>query len=300
MANVIPSALKVDVILDEALRAFSEALLPIRAFANVLNDVPLKGTNKIAVPFYPLAATTTRDFAGTYVMDGSEVQVRDVTVNKRKYQSMSFTSDEYNRQPFLNPEEIGRVKGLKLAEDVLTDILSVVTDANYGTHILSSTAGNFDSDDVADMKGALDAARWPKMQRTLILDTTFETALLKDDAIKAAYASGTTDPLWNGKLPTIAGFEVIATNVIPANGEKLIGMAVIPSAILVALSPIEPAPGVRAQLSDYRTVSDPQTGITLEYRAWGDPDTDTAKAVIECNYGYNFGQAEALKRIVIP
>jgi hypothetical protein len=38
--------------------------------------------------------------------------------------------------------------------------------------------------------------------------------------------------------------------------------------------------------------------LTLEYRRWGDPDIDTAKQVIECNYGFGLGEEAALKRIV--
>ena len=43
---------------------------------------------------------------------------------------------------------------------------------------------------------------------------------------------------------------------------------------------------------------DPQTGLTLEYRAWGDADTDASKEIIECNYGFGVGEKAALKRIV--
>lgn len=44
--------------------------------------------------------------------------------------------------------------------------------------------------------------------------------------------------------------------------------------------------------------TDPQTGLTLEYRAWGDADSDTSKEIIECNYGFGVGESAALKRIV--
>jgi hypothetical protein len=45
-------------------------------------------------------------------------------------------------------------------------------------------------------------------------------------------------------------------------------------------------------------VQDPDTGIYIEYRAWGDPDSDSFKEVIECNYGFAMGEAAALKRMV--
>lgn len=104
----------------------------------------------------------------------------------------------------------------------------------------------------------------------------------------------------NGSLrqfPQIHSFSFATSNVIPANAEALVGMIVYRSAILVGFSPIEPAPEVMKQLNDYRIVSDDDIGISLEYREWGDPDTDTAKRTIEVNYGKAVGEAAALKRI---
>ena len=87
-------------------------------------------------------------------------------------------------------------------------------------------------------------------------------------------------------------------NRLPDNGEKLQGFIVYPSAIMVALAPIAPTANVMKQLSTYTTYTDPQTGLTLEYRAWGDADTDASKEIIECNYGFGVGEKAALKRIV--
>ena len=45
-------------------------------------------------------------------------------------------------------------------------------------------------------------------------------------------------------------------------------------------------------------MTDPETGISIEYRKWFDADLDTMKSVMEVNYGYAVGEAAALKRIV--
>ncbi len=99
-------------------------------------------------------------------------------------------------------------------------------------------------------------------------------------------------------MPRLSGFDVHPTTGVPANGENLVGFASYPSAVLVGFSPIEPAESVRRMLTAYEVVEDPETGIYIEYRAWGDPDTDSHKEVIEVNYGYAIGEAAALKRIV--
>ena len=101
-----------------------------------------------------------------------------------------------------------------------------------------------------------------------------------------------------GELPNLMGFSFSKFNRLPDNGEKLQGFIVYPSAIMVALAPIAPTANVMKQLSTYTTYTDPQTGLTFEYRAWGDADTDASKEIIECNYGFGVGEKAALKRIV--
>jgi hypothetical protein len=299
MATTISSELKLNVVLDSALVALREALLPLNSFSTVFNSVPLQGTDKIAVPFFPLATDATSDFNGTYSFsDSNAINSREITVNKRKYQTLSFTSAELARQPYFNPEQLGFQKGRKLAEDILRDILSVVTLANYGAAIHTGAASTFDSDDLITIKTALDVAKWPKVSRTVILDNAYEGALLKDASIKNASAVGTPSAIQNGRLPQIAGFDVIGTNLIPGNSQNLVGMVALPEAILVAFSPIQPAPAVRSHLTAYETAVDSETGLTIEYRSWGDPDTDTEKAVMEVNYGFSKGHEAALKRIV--
>lgn len=298
--NVIAGDLQLDVILDAALTEFKNLIFPITFLSTVFRDVKLQGTDKVGVPYYPLESAASRDYDGTYVFDGSETEILDVTINKRKYQSMAFTSADLARQPQLKPEKIGAMKGRKLAEDVLTDILSLVTNANFGAAVSTGAASAFDVNDVADIRTALDTAKWPKMGRGLILSPDYDGALFKANPLLYAMYSGDGGAqLRSGQVQPFAGFEnYAASTIIPANGENLVGFAVYPSAILTAFSPIEPAPNTRKTMADYRVVTDPETGLTLEYRAWGDPDNDTDKAVIEVNYGRAVGEANALKRIV--
>jgi len=90
---------------------------------------------------------------------------------------------------------------------------------------------------------------------------------------------------------------LITSNTIPANGENLVGFVAHPSAMLVAFAPIEPHPNVRKNLVSYERFEDDQVGLTLELREWGDPDSDTGKTTLECNYGKAVGEAAALSRI---
>ena len=82
--------------------------------------------------------------------------------------------------------------------------------------------------------------------------------------------------------------------------ENILGVAAVPSAILVGFAPVEPAKAVRQQLSDYRIVKDSYSDIVLEYKEIGYADTDEVVQVIECHYGYGLGEAAAMKLITSP
>lgn len=123
---------------------------------------------------------------------------------------------------------------------------------------------------------------------------------MKDSAFKNAMAFGGAEVMRTGQLPDFLGFMYASSPSLPANGEKLIGAAVFPSAILAAFAPVAPAPGVRGSLIDYSVIVDAQTGMAFNFRHWADPDMDTDKMAIEIAYGKLVGEAAACKRIVSP
>lgn len=300
MANTISSDLQLDLVLDAAMEAFKEILAPLALFSTAFYDLPLQGTDKVQVPYYPLETATSKDFNGSYVFDqGTDTQSKEVTINKRKYQPLAFTSAELRRQPKFDPERLGRLKGAKLAEDVLVDIMSVITAANYGAAVFTGAAADFDVDDVIDIETAVNTAKWPVTGRGIMIGNAYMGGLKKDMNANGGLATFGRDS--NGAVqtfPTLSSFSFAGSNIIPANGEHLVGAAVYPSAILVGFSPIEPAPAVMEKLSRYEVVTDPDTGITLEFREWGDADADTEKRTIEVNYGSAKGETAALKRFV--
>lgn len=301
--NTIDAELNLNVILDAAISAFRRAVFSITVFATVFRNVQLKGTDKVAVPYYPLEGSASRDFdqADGYVFDDdSATQVKEVTINKRKYQPLHFTSRDLARLPMLNAQKIGAQKGEKIAYDVLADILSIFKATNgytvQGTPA-DATSANYDSNAVIDWRTSVGKVPWPTIGRGLLTNPDLDGALLKDNAFKAAYSIGTDQVIRTGRLPNIFGFDYSSSNAIPANGEHLIGLLTYESAVLAAFSPIEPADSIKKVLVDYQIATDPETQISLEYRHWGDPDHDMDKRVIECNYGFDKGELAAARLI---
>jgi ATP-dependent Clp protease protease subunit len=310
--NTIDAALQRDVILQSVIVDFARRLLPLQAFSTVFQNVPLEGTNKVQVPFFDLDSGSSTSFKGSdgYVAGDTATDNREIQIGKRadsdvadntkqydrKYQALSFTSEELARQPYLNVVQLARLKAEKLASDIVSHVLSIVTAANYGAAEVTKAAALFTSDDVADLKLACKA--WPEMGRSLILDSAYDAALLKDGAIKGALNYGGSEAIRQGRIPELFGFSYREIPTIPSNSENLVGFATFVSAILFAQAPVPPTEEVRRDGTAYSIITDPATGIAFEYRTFGNSQADKAVHIIEASYGFAKGNGNALKRIV--
>lgn len=299
-ANTIDADLKRNVILSDLMRAFKRKIVLANVFSTTYRNIPLEGTDKVTVPYYELDTATSSNFVaatGYTFTENTDTGSRDITIDKRKFKSMKFTSSEFRRQPYFQPNINMMLKAEQLALDVWLDVLSVITNANFGAAVLDVEPSAMDSDDVITIRKACQNADWPDVGRALVLGTDAEAALLSDDSVKHMMNIGSDMPVREGATGRIAGFEMFYSPRIPANSENLAGFAVLPPAILVATSPIAPTPGVRSQLLNYDLVVDPDLGVAFEYRYWGDADLDEDREVVECNYGYLTGNSAALKRV---
>ncbi len=275
-------------------------------FGTVFQNVPLQGLNTVDVPFYDLDSSSSTSFVsgtGYTTIGNTTTDKREITIGEgasdgdRLYQALSFSSQEIARQPYLKIAELAGLKAEKLAFDIWQDILGIITFANYGAAAKTSAAALFDSDDIADLKVACKA--WPEMGRGLLLDSAYDGNLLKDPSFKYALNAASDSAIKEGKLyPRVMGFDYVENPNIPANGENLVGFAFFKYAILVAFAPVPPVDEVRNAGTVWELITDPATGISLEYRQFGNNVTDAATNVIESSYGFAKGLGTGLKRIV--
>ncbi|MGC3961314.1 MAG: Clp protease ClpP [Verrucomicrobiota bacterium] len=314
-ANAVPAGLQRSVILQTIVKDFARKVIPITLFATKFENVPLEGTNKVEVPYYDLDGSASTSFKGSdgYVAGNTATGVREIQVGKRadadvldntkqydrKYQGLSFTSEEMARQPWLKKVELASLKAEKLASDIVAHILSIVTAAKFGAAVKTEDADTFDSDDVIDIK--LACKLWPDMGRILLLDSAYDANLMKDPGFKNAFAAASDRAIKEGKLfPRVFGFDYSEYPTIPENDEKLVGFAAFKSAIGVAFAPVPPIEEVRKAGTTYQIYTDPVSEAVLEYRAFGDNQMDTGSHFIESSYGFERLLAGALKRICRP
>jgi hypothetical protein len=303
--NTLAAGLKRDVIMQELVRAFALRVLNLNAFSTVFSNVPLEGANKVQVPYCGLDENESQVFSAAtgYALAGETTTgVREITVGMgatdggRWFQDLAFTSEEIARQPFLKTVELARLKAEKLASDIVANVLSVVTAANYGAAVISELPDGFDSDDIANLVTA--CKHLPQQGRSLFLDTSYHVALLKDESFKAAMNAASDSAIKEGRLfPRVMGFDYVENPNIPGNSENSVGFAAHKSAILVAFAPVPPIAEVRASGTSYRVYTDAASGVALEYRTFGDNVLDRATHIVEASFGWAPGNAAALKRI---
>ncbi|HEV7405169.1 MAG TPA: hypothetical protein VGO11_19655 [Chthoniobacteraceae bacterium] len=299
MALSAASSLKLDKILNMVIRQLALRLAPLTRFSHTFQTGDLALDKTVRVPVISLEQMASKDFdEDVGYEDGDfDVTMQPVTVDRRKYQSLSFTSRELIGLPLDVLAEGMAQKTDRLAADIVTDILGLVTAANFGDPIYTGGAAGFDSDEIVDIDEALTTLLWPSVGRALILDNTYTTPLKKDQALKNASASGSDMTLREGVVGRVSGFDLYDVPGFPANGENLKGVAALQSGILIANAPIAPSSEVMSQLSDYRVVTDPKTNLTLTYKAWGDPNLDKGKRIVEVSYGCAKGDAQQIKRV---
>lgn len=298
--NTVSTDLKKTVILQGMIRAFATILLPLQAFSSRLGAVRLEGTDKVAVPYFALDTTASRDFdtdGGYTIFGDTNSDSKTVTIDERKYQGLSWTSQDFRRQPFMDVAMGAQLKAEQLARDVFNNVWGIILAASYGAPVKSEPAGSFDSNDVIDLRGIANDLQWPTTGRSLILDTAYDTNILKDGDVKRAFSWGDSTPIREGTISRMAGFDYFWNANLPENGENLAGCIVWKSAVLFAQALTEPTDDVRQQLTQYEAVVEPQTGATFEYRRWGNPDSDASRQIIECSFGKAAGELAALKRI---
>jgi ATP-dependent protease ClpP protease subunit len=320
--NTIDAGLQRQIILQEMLEEFAVVLKVLQQFSFVASNVPLEGTDEVDVPFYPLATdagtswdpatgyaggfgnttTNTRPVVvgGSGVTSGSSAPAN--TAKDRKWVGAQFSSYELARQPYLNVQKLMIQKANRLGVLIFQDIVSrVITAGNFGASVKGVAAAQFSADDIADLWENATGRNWPDRGRSLCLDHTYKTPLLKDVSFKQYLAAGTTETLRKANIQEAYGFEDIPivpnlTSYSPA-GENLVGWINWMYAVLVATAPIMPTPEVRALMTRYDVVVHPTIGIAFEYRRFGDTTLDQTKEVIECSYGAAKGVASALARI---
>lgn len=296
MANTINANLQNNIISQSALEQFTSILAPTQAFSSSFNDEASERGKTINIT--TLSNTTSAaNFAGTYSAQDTTYGTTTITLSGHKFVTWHVTDTEHSQSSAVELQRFGYQKGGDLAKAVYQDILSAVTNGNFGAAGFTGLASTFDADDVADLRNSAIDSSLPVDQCALVLSNDYYTALLKDNNLNPAMNYGDADIIRDGRIPSLFGLGFLfESNAIPANGENLVGFLAHPSAMAVAmryLAPINAKEYIAA-----RRLYDEESGMVLGYREFYEPSTGTQTAVLEAVYGYTAALSGSLIRMV--
>jgi hypothetical protein len=278
---------------------FMSNLLPVTAFSTDFSPLPAEKLDTIRVPLVG-APSVSSDFTGDYSANAdATVTVVPVTLSRHKYKTVHVTAKESAEVALNVLETLVEAAAQQLAQDVLVDIFSCITAANFGAPGIAALAPTaFDYKKVLGLREACGNAKMPPNPRSLVLDSGYYTNMLADDVVAKSFNLNLNAPaVTEGMVKRIAGFNLHETTLIPSDhAEKLVGFAAHSSAVAVAMRYLQP-------VADYQqagAVTDPTTGMTFGYLRFTDTRSNKIFVTLECLYGFAPAKTDGLKRIVKP
>jgi hypothetical protein len=283
-----------------------KALIPMQGFSLDLSSEIMQQGNAVSTRIVPAATAPTDlvdDESGSYASVVDDQTTTAVTVTLDPHPVTGFALTDTEAQEIAagvwsdTSSRLVKTHTRAIANAVLNSLFSLITNANYGAAAFTGAASTFDADDVADLRNTAVTAGFDMGSNpVLVLNPDYYAALLKDNAIQDASASGTNAPLTLGDLPTLSGFTVVEAPTLPGNSENLVGYIAEPSAMCIAMRGVDTQS--RGDFLDFQILQTPTVGAVMTYSAIFNRSTRKVDHVFEALYGVKKAQGAALKRIV--
>ncbi|MBQ5666463.1 MAG: hypothetical protein IIV41_11460 [Akkermansia sp.] len=295
MANTLTD-LKDVRIAQAALMPWMTELMPLSIFSTNFGPASADKGDTVKVPVVG-APSPSSDFDGNYVKNiDSEASTIPVVLNKHKFKTVHMTAKEAATTAVPLLEKLVSTAAQQLAIDVLTDIFSAIKKNQFATATDVASAEDFSYKTVLKIREACNKAKMPKAGRSLVLNTSLNTALLADDIVSRSFITNLAQPgVVEARINRLAGLNVYETDCVPDNGENLAGFVTHPSAMAIAMRYLQPI----ANYDEAGAVTDPVTGLTFGYLRYTDTTSNKVYITLECLYGYQVIRPAALQRITV-
>ena len=235
--------------------------------------------------------------ADGYAPVAGETTARTITLDQHRGVTLGFTDIEV-LQSSINFERLFLAPMVQaLGAKVFGDLWNLVTAANFAQTPLSSTAANFDRQDVIDLATQLtSSAKAPKFGRALLLNPAYYGAVLK--TFISAEIPGITDFKANNTIPRVSGFDIYESDLCDNNGEALAGFAMHSSALIMAARRVNPEAALQDSI-EIAEVIVPDLGLPVSFRRYYDRSLGQTCISASVIYGVQKGTDMGV-RIVTP
>lgn len=286
--STINASLNDSIISAKAIQAFVAELSALRAFSTDFSDeTAAKGASvQVPIPANITAGTTENAYE---TEDTSALGVATVPLTSYAKATVGITDKQFMNSSAAKLENFAVQQAKAVARKIIVDAWALILNATYSQkHIKALTS--LTTADVRAMKVVLDKADVPRSDRSLIVNADAYDKIAGDTTMTIANAMfyGGTEVIREGMIPRLLGMDAIMSNIIPDNAENLIGFAVHPSAMAIAIRTLAPqAPG---EYLESRVIRDEQSGVGLGYRR----HYSTAKGTHFCTFEAIYGAVAAV------
>lgn len=203
-----------DVRISQAeLLPWMETLLPLSAFSTNFSPDAADRLDTIKVPVIGMP-TASSDYEGDYTVNSdSEASSVAVTLDRHKFKTVHLTAKEAATTAIPLLEKLVTTATQQLAIDVMTDIFTAITAANYGAPAVPALAAeDFNYKSIIKIREACAEAKMPQDSRALILDNSFFSSLLADDIVAKSFITPLAQQgVIEARVNRIAGFNIYET-----------------------------------------------------------------------------------------
>ena len=294
--STISASLSDQIITQKAIEAFVAELAPLRAFSiDFSGETAAKGAAiQVPIPANITAGTTENAYE---TEDTVALNVATVPLTSYAKATAGLTDKQFANSSAARLEIFAVQQAKAVARKIITDAWALVIAATY-TQVVTKALAAFTSADVRAMRVILDKANVPVSDRALILFPDQYDKLTGDTtiAIASALHYGGTEVVREGMIPRFLGFEMFNSNIMPQNGQNLVGFAVHPSAMAIAVRSL--VPQEPSEYLESRVVTDEATGIGLGYRRHYSAAKGTHYCTFEAIYGAVAAVPSGLCRLV--
>lgn len=295
-ATSIHANLVSDIIADKVIEAFTAELVALTAFSTDFSPEAEKigATVTVGIPANITASTTQNAYE---TEDSGVLGSVQVPLTGYAKATVAITDAQAANSPSAKLEKFAVQQAKAVARKIIVDAWALIINATYAQKVTKALAA-FTSADVRALRVLLSKADVPMSDRSLILNPDYYDKITADTVITIANAMayGGPEVVREGMIPRLLGFAVHESNIVPANAENLVGFAVHPSAMAIAIRPLTPqAP---TEYLETRIISDAKTGISLGYRRHYAPGSGKHFCTFEATYGAVAAVPAGLARIV--
>lgn len=287
-------------VMSECIGALKLALTPLRVFSLGVSSDPAEKNDTVNVPLVTARSASTN--ATDYEDGNTTIASAQVSVNINLSASWHITAIQASKTgtDAFEKSAVECVYGVAYAAQLA--MIELITAASFTNETIKASTA-FDLDVVQDIRNTcLNTLKWrPNQKMSLVLDGGHFANLMKDPAVRDKSASG-MDIAAAGSAGKVAGFDLYENGVIAAatvygGSEDLRGFATLPQALAAAVRP----PVILGQdgfvVNEYVTDPDDPQGVTLNYRTWIKPGSNTLWGCVEVLFGAVKVDGSALYRI---